>query len=92
MKLSLIFAFFFVIQHPSMGDQDDGKIPSIDDPCAKLAQDYNQVSQNLHAYKRDYYIVICLIIVFSALGIIMCYLMKRRNGTDPRWQIGNFSI
>ena len=90
MKLSLIFTFFFVIH--SMGDQVDRKIPSIDDPCAKLAQDYNLVSQNLHAYKRDYYIVICLVIVFSALGIIMCYLMKRRNGTDPRWQIGNFSI
>ena len=75
-----------------MGDRDDGKnARTIDDPCEKLAQEYNQLKQDLFTYKHDFYIVICLIIGFSILGK-MCYLKKRRDGTDPRWQIGNFSI
>ena len=85
MKLIIILVFFFVIQ--SMGDRDDGKnARAIEDPCEKLAQEYNQLKQNLFAYKRDFFITICFIINFSVLGI-MCYFKNRRNGSDPRWPI-----
>ena len=82
MKLIVVLVFFFVIQ--SRGDQDDGKnVRAIEDPCEKLAQEYNQLKQNLFAYKRDFFITICFIINFSVLGI-MCYYKNRRNGTcDP---------
>lgn len=82
MKLIIILVFFFVIQ--SMGDRGDEKnANAIEDPCEKLAQEYNQLKQNLFAYKRDFFIAICFIINFSVLGI-MCYFKNRRNGTDPR--------
>ena len=92
----MFLVLVLVVQHPSFADmknQDDGKIESsIGVECKQMAMDYNKVSQELHDFKRDYYIIIYLIVIFAALGIIMCYLMKRRNGTDPGWRVGNFSI
>jgi hypothetical protein len=81
MKLIVVLVFFFVIQ--SRGDQDDGKnAPTIDDPCTTLAHEYNEVAQKLFAYKRDFYIVICLIVGFSTVAIIM-FIMKRRQQNEP---------
>ena len=88
MKLHLqhiILISLFIIQ--SMADRDDGK----NAPCEKLTQEYIQLKQSLFAYKRDFYIVLCFIISIPILGML-CYFKNRRNGSDPRWQIGNFSI
>ena len=93
MKLHLqhiILISLFIIQ--SMADRDDGKnARAIEDPCEKLTQEYIQLKQSLFAYKRDFYIVVCFIIIIPILGML-CYFKNRRNGSDPRWQIGNFSI
>lgn len=92
----IFLVLVLIVQNPSFADmknKDGGKIESsFSVDCEKMAIGYNKVSQELHGFKRDYYIIISLIVIFSALGIIMCYLMKRRNGTDPGWRLGNFSI
>ena len=79
---------FLTIQEPSMAkkmisvDANEfvvQEIRDIDDACSQMAIDYSQVSQNLHAFKRDYYIVISFIVIFAASGIITCYIVKRRR-------------
>ena len=77
----IIIVFFLVIQ--SMGDRDDGKIKNtIDDSCGKLAHEYNEVAKNLFGYKRDFYIMICLIVGFATVAIIV-FIMKKRQRNEP---------
>ena len=77
----IIIVSFLVIQ--SMGDQVDGKIKNtIDDSCGKLAHEYNEVAKNLFAYKRDFYIMICLIVGFATVAIIV-FIMNKAKGFSP---------
>ena len=77
----IIIVFFLVIQ--SMADRDDGKIKNtIDDSCGKLAHEYNEVAKNLYGYKRDFYIMICLIIGFPPIVAIIVYIVKKRQRNE----------
>ena len=77
----IIIVFLLVIQ--SMGNRDDGKIKNtIDDSCGKLAHEYNEVAKNLFGYKRDFYIMICLIVGFATVAIIV-FIMKKRQRNEP---------
>ena len=78
----IIIVFLLVIQ--SMGDRDDGKIKNtIDDSCGKLAHEYNEVAKNLYAYKRDLYIMICLLVGFPPTMAIIVYIIKKRQRNEP---------
>ena len=64
-----------------MGDRVDGKIKNtIDDSCGKLAHEYNEVAKNLYAYKRDLYIMICLLVGFPPTMAIIVYIINTNNG------------
>ena len=72
-----------------MDDRYDRKnARAIEDLCEKLTQEYIRLKQSLFAYKRDFYIVVCFIIIIitPVLGML-CYFKNRRNGSDPRWPI-----
>ena len=76
-----------------MDDRYDRKnARAIEDLCEKLTQEYIHLKQSLFTYKRDFYIVVCFIIIITPVLGMLCYFKNRRNGSDPRWQIGNFSI
>ena len=66
-----------------MADQDDEKVKNtITDSCGKLAHEYNEVAKNLYGYKRDFYIMICLIVGFSTVAIIV-FIIKKRQRNEP---------
>ena len=76
-----------------MDDRYDRKnARAIEDLCEKLTQEYIHLKQSLFAYKRDFYIVVCFIIIITPVLGMLCYFKNRRNGSDPRWQMGNFCI
>ena len=77
----IIIVFFLIFQ--SMADQDDEKVKNtITDSCGKLAHEYNEVAKNLFGYKRDFYVLICLIVGFATVAIIV-FIMKKRQRNEP---------
>ena len=74
MKLHLqniILISLFIIQ--SMDDRYDRKnARAIEDLCEKLTQEYIHLKQSLFAYKRDFYIVVCFIIIITPVLGMLC--------------------
>ena len=88
-KLIIIITFsvLFTIPNDAMADVENGNqdLDNIIDgkACRQLANDYNQVSQTLHSYKRDFYITMIFIVLAITIGITIFYYMKRRNANQP---------
>jgi hypothetical protein len=88
-KLIIIITFsvLFTIPNDSMADVENGNqdFENIIDgkACRQLAIEYNEVSQTLHSYKRDFYITIIFIVMGIAIGITIFYYVKRRNSNQP---------
>ena len=92
-KLIIIITFsvLFTIPNDSMAESVGVKEIEVQDfeniidgkACRQIAIEYNEVSQTLHSYKRDFYITIIFIVMGIAIGITIFYYVKRRNANQP---------